>query len=292
MASSRAPEFPLLRLLRVQNVFTAAADAFAGYGWTGTWDWRRAAVCAGASACLYTGGLVLNDLCDLERDRTLHPARPLPMGHVTPAQAFALAAGLLAVGIMVAASLGPRVAAVAAQIAIFVIAYDSLLKRWRLPGAAAMGLTRGLDFAMGMAAGGALFHDPPAFFAPVTLAIFIFIITFLSTFEEGPKTRGVLGAGIVLAALALLSPLAWVLMPWRAGAPLVLGAGAILVSGYRGMKHEPEDFLPAVVRTGVRCVIPFNAAVLLGTLENPVPGLVVLALVVPTYGLGRLLSGS
>ncbi|MBI2922689.1 MAG: UbiA family prenyltransferase [Planctomycetes bacterium] len=289
---SRAPEMPVLRLLRFQNVFTAAADAFGGYGWTGTWDWKRAAITSAASACLYMGGMAINDLCDAERDRRLHPARPIPMGKVSPAQAFAIGGGLIAAGVLIAATLGPRVAAVAAQIALFVVAYDALLKKWRLPGAAAMGLLRGLNFAMGMAAGGALFHDPPAFFAPATLATFVFVLTFLSTFEEGPKTRGLLGLGIVLAAAALLAPLVFVRTPLRAAVPLGLAAGALLWTGFRGLRREPDDFLPAVIRTGVRAIIPFNAAVLLATLDDPVPGLVVLAFLVPTFGIGKFLRGS
>lgn len=283
---------PLLRLLRFQNVFTAAADAFGGYGWTGTWDWKRAAATSAASACLYMGGMAINDLCDAERDRRLHPARPIPMGRISPAQAFAIGGGLIAAGVLIAATLGPRVAAVAAQIALFVIAYDSVLKKWRVPGSAAMGLLRGLNFAMGMAAGGALFRDPPAFFAPAALATFVFVLTFLSTFEEGPKTRALLGAGIVLAAAALLAPLAFVRMPLRAAAPLAFAAGALLWTGFSGLRREPEDFLPGVIRTGVRAIIPFNAAILLGTLDDPLPGLVVLAFLAPTWGIGRVLQGS
>jgi 4-hydroxybenzoate polyprenyltransferase len=286
------PDWPLLKLLRIQNVFTPVAVAFGGYGWTGTWDWRGAGTAAGASALLYTGGLVLNDLCDAQRDRTLHPARPIPSGKVSPAQALALGSALLVAGTLVAFSLGPRAGAVAAQIALFVVAYDSFMKRWRLPGAAAMGVLRGLNFALGMAAGGATFHDPATLSVPGALTAYTFVLTFLSTFEEGPKTRAVLGAAMVLAAGALLAPLPFVLMPLRAAAVLAPSAAAILAAGFRGMAREPEDFLPTFIRAGVVAMIPFSAAVLAGTLHDPLPAAATLALLLPTLALGRFLRGA
>jgi 4-hydroxybenzoate polyprenyltransferase len=295
MSDSRAPSHPLLalaRLLRLQNVLTAAADPLAGYGWTGTWDWGDAGVAAGAGACLYAGGCVLNDLCDLRRDRTLHPERPLPSGAVPPAAALGLAAALLAGGVLLALSIGPRPAAFAAEIAIFVVAYDAFLKKWRVPGAAAMALNRGLNFGLGMAAGGALFQDPRSATAPCALAAFVFCLTLLSTFEEGCRPRAAMGALVVLGALALAAPAAVVRMPTRAAGPAALAAAAFLLVGLQSGRRDPERFLPLVIRTGVRCILPFEAAVLLGSLGDPLPGLVVLAFLAPTVAIGAILKGS
>lgn len=290
--ASRSRLLALARLVRVQNVFTAAADAFAGYGWTGTWDWRRASVAAAASVCLYSGGLVVNDLCDAKRDRELHPNRPIPSGLVSPAFAFGLGALLLAAGISLAAWIGPRAAAIAVQVALVAIAYDALLKKWRVPGALAMGTARGLNFALGMAAGGALFQDPKTFLAPAGNAVFIVLVTLLSTFEEGRRTRGPIRTLVVLAAATLLAPIVWVLHPLRAAVPLVAAAGILLAVGLRAVQKDPERFLPLVVRTGVRSLIPLDAAILVGTLDDPVPGLIVLGFLLPTWALGRLFAGS
>ncbi|MEK7466255.1 MAG: UbiA family prenyltransferase [Planctomycetota bacterium] len=282
----------LARLLRVQNVFTAAADAFAGYGCTGTWDWKGACVAAAASACLYSGGLVLNDVCDADRDRTLHPNRPIPSGAVPRGFALALAAVLLGTGILVAAWIGPRAAAIAAQIALLAVAYDAFLKRWRIPGALAMGSARGLNVALGMAAGGAMFQSPHVFLAPAGNAVFIFLVTLLSTFEEGRRTRGAVTGLVILAVAALLAPLAWLRLTLRAAVPLGAAAAILLLVGLRAAQKDPERFLPIVVRTGVRSLIPLDAALLLGTLDDPAPGLAVLAFLFPTWGLGAFLAGS
>ncbi|KAF0246841.1 MAG: UbiA [Planctomycetota bacterium] len=281
----------LARLVRVQNVFTAAADAFAGYGWTGTWDWKGACVAAAASACLYSGGLVLNDVCDADRDRTLHPNRPIPSGAIPRAVAFGLGAALLAAGILIAACIDSRAAAIAGQIALVAVAYDAFLKRWRIPGALAMGTARGLNFALGMAAGGSLFHAR-TLIAPAGNAVFIFLITLLSTFEEGHRTRRAVASLVVLSAAVLLAPLAWTRLPLRAAIPLSAAAAILLAIGLRAAQKDPERFLPVVVRTGVRSLIPLNAALLLGTLPDPAPGLVVLAFLIPTWGLGAFLAGS
>lgn len=291
MAAPSRP-FAIARLLRVQNVFTAAADAFAGYGWTGTWDWKGACIAAAASACLYSGGLVLNDVCDADRDAALHPSRPIPSGAVPRAAALALAAALLAAGILVAAWIGPRAAAIAAQIALVAAAYDAFLKRWRIPGSLAMGAARGLNFALGMAAGGAMFQEAAKFLPVAGNAVFIALVTFLSTFEEGRRSRGAVAAVVVLAAAALLAPLAWLRFTTRAAIPLALAAAALLAVGLRTAQKDPERFLPLVIRTGVRSLIPLDAAILLGTLDDPVPGLVVLGFLLPTWAAGRFLAGS
>jgi hypothetical protein len=155
-----------------------------------------------------------------------------------------------------------------------------------------MGAARGLNFALGMAAGGALFQSPHMFLAPAGHAVFIFLITLLSTFEQGRRTRGAVTALVLLAVAALLAPLAWLRLTMRAAAPLGAAAAILLAIGLRAAQKDPERFLPVVIRCGVRSLIPLNAAILLGTLDDPVPGMVVLGFLLPTWGLGSFLSGS
>src|SRR3989475_10761474 len=80
----------LLALVRPPNVFTAVADSAAGLllarragpvaGDPGLW-------CLAASACLYLGGIALNDYFDREVDAVERPERPIPSGAVPPAVA-------------------------------------------------------------------------------------------------------------------------------------------------------------------------------------------------------------
>src|SRR5436309_2569438 len=80
----------LLALVRPPNVFTAVADSLAGLvlarragpvlGDPGLW-------CLAASACLYLGGIALNDYFDRAVDAVERPERPIPSGSVPPAVA-------------------------------------------------------------------------------------------------------------------------------------------------------------------------------------------------------------
>src|SRR5438132_6940273 len=87
-----------LQLVRAPNLFTVPGDPLAGYLLASPGGARPsgALFCViAASLCLYTYGLVLNDLADLAEDRRDRPFRPLPSGAVNPRTA-AQAASLLA----------------------------------------------------------------------------------------------------------------------------------------------------------------------------------------------------
>ena len=132
---------PILRLVRLPNVFTAMADIMMGFLFVhGSLQPTSAFACLmlGSSA-LYMAGMVLNDWFDLETDRTLRPERPIPAGEVSPQRAAALGFGLLLVGVMLAVAVVPlstgdgpwrwRPALVAALLAMAIVLYDGALKR-------------------------------------------------------------------------------------------------------------------------------------------------------------------
>src|SRR2546429_2779364 len=99
----------LLALLRPPNVFTAIADPFAGLvlarppgpvsGDPGLW-------CLAASACLYLGGIALNDYFDREVDAVERPERPIPSGAVPPAVGAGVSAGPVGRGVTVSVVAG------------------------------------------------------------------------------------------------------------------------------------------------------------------------------------------
>jgi len=95
------------QLVRLPNVFTAFADI--GLGILATWqllpedlpkDWVWRALCLlAASGCLYCGGMVFNDVFDLEQDKRERPFRPIPSGRISRLVATLFGAALLAAGI-------------------------------------------------------------------------------------------------------------------------------------------------------------------------------------------------
>lgn len=165
---------PWLQLIRVQNLPTALADVWAGYAigwmvrterplvlWPAEWmqpqtlidsgGWRQVVLISLASVGFYAGGLVLNDYADRDRDRLLHPSRPIPSGQVSPNQALLL--GVLLMGFGGMAVFDALVALLVPLLLVFcVVGYDFLFKSDPFLGSAALGLARGLNWFLGAAA--------------------------------------------------------------------------------------------------------------------------------------------
>jgi 4-hydroxybenzoate polyprenyltransferase len=172
-----------------------------------------------ATLCLYWAGMGLNDLFDLERDRELYPKRPLPSGRLPLGIARGVAWGLLASGIG-AGGLGAWLATGtplrglfgATAVALCILAYDAGLKRWRIPGAIAMGSCRFSNALFGAYALGwwlpteGWLQATPIY--ALILGGYVAALTFLSTYEDEragalPMTGGFLftaaAPGVILA---------------------------------------------------------------------------------------------
>ena len=148
--------------MRLPNVFTAMADVAMGFLFVQsplwTWNaWRDGwtlALLIAASVSLYTAGMVLNDVFDLETDRRERPERPIPSGRVSLKAARRLGWNLLALGVVLGIGAAffvghLRPAVVAALLAAGVVLYDAWLKRTPL-GPPAMGGCRMLNVLLGM----------------------------------------------------------------------------------------------------------------------------------------------
>ncbi|RIQ12958.1 UbiA family prenyltransferase, partial [Jiangella rhizosphaerae] len=90
-------------LVRAPAALTVPGDSLAGAAAAGFPYGARTAVTPLASACLYWAGMALNDYADRDLDRLERPERPIPSGRVKPGEALALAAGLTAAGVGLAA---------------------------------------------------------------------------------------------------------------------------------------------------------------------------------------------
>src|SRR4051812_22107143 len=123
---------PYLQLVRLPNLFTAAADSLAGWLLaTGSLaEPGRWVPLVAASVSMYAGGIVLNDVFDYEVDLRERPGRPLPSGRVARGLA-AWSGGLaLAMGPVLAALSGSSTSLIVALVlAACVLGYDAGLKR-------------------------------------------------------------------------------------------------------------------------------------------------------------------
>src|SRR6516164_5997283 len=92
---------PYAQLVRLPNVFTALADitlaALAAHALP-EHALTFLILCL-ASACLYCGGMVWNDVFDVEQDRHERPFRPIASGRVRRPVAVIFGSFLLAAGV-------------------------------------------------------------------------------------------------------------------------------------------------------------------------------------------------
>ncbi len=254
-------------LVRAPAALTVLGDTLAGMASapSGARVPARRALLPAASACLYLGGMALNDYADRDLDAVERPERPIPSGRVTPSQALAVGAGLTAAGVAVAGLAGGRRAlGVALPLAACVWTYDLAAKS--LPvGPVVMAACRGLDVLLGAAPTGLR----PALPAAGTLAAHTLGVTALSRGEVHGTTTAVAGAVAagtsavtVATAAAALAGGASRTPAARAGA--VAAAAAYAASCLPAQAAAARDRSASAARTatgaGIRAMVPLQAA--------------------------------
>jgi 4-hydroxybenzoate polyprenyltransferase len=192
-----------LELIRPGNVATALADVLAGFAVAGLANPRALPWLLAATACLYAGGITLNDVFDRHLDAHERPERPIPSGRVPPRAATWLGTLLLATGVAAARVASQEAMVVAALICSSVLIYDSWGKHWMFLGPINMGLCRALNLILGMAAVPAVI---PANWPLACIALtYIAAVTALSRGEVGGGKRPVAIVALVLLGLVVLA---------------------------------------------------------------------------------------
>jgi 4-hydroxybenzoate polyprenyltransferase len=294
---SRLPTYA--QLVRLPNVPSALADICLGALAAGALPraWLPFLLLLPASACLYMAGMVFNDYFDRQQDAHERPFRPLPSGRVTPAAAARLGAGLLAVGVLLAAlaglTLGPESRPttpplLAAGIVVAVFAYDAWLKRTGL-GPAAMGLCRFLNVLLGLSAGGP--PTPTGLHLALVVGVYAAGVTWFARTEARVSNRAELqGAAVVLlAALLLALPLPATLKPGTSSVlfPYLLVAFGFAV-GLPVCRAVAAPSAANVQAAVTRCLLGLTVLdAILATGLVGVVGLAILLLLVPAVYLRR-----
>ena len=240
-----------LQLLRPANVVTALADVLAGFAVTGLQNRGALSWLLAATACLYAGGIVLNDFFDRATDRRERPERPIPSGRVPAAAAAVLGAVLLAAGVLAASHHATHAAGqIALAIVIAVVVYDAWGKHSRVLGPLNMGLCRGLNLLLGVAAVPAVLAGSwPLGFIPL---FYIAGVTALSRGEVHGGSRQAAAIALISLGAAFAGLL---LVALRSGAnlvPALLLLAALawrVVPPFLAARARPE---PAAIRTAVK----------------------------------------
>jgi 4-hydroxybenzoate polyprenyltransferase len=297
------PRSPIayLQLIRLPNVFTAAADSLAGWLLVGgsLAEPLRWLPLVTASMVLYTAGMALNDLFDIEVDRVERPGRPLPSGRVPRAFAASVgAAGLLLGPVLAGLSGSLPSLIVGVLLAILVLGYDAGLKRTIL-GPEVMGACRGLNLLLGMTHAPAL-GGPAGWLAALSFGLFVAGLTWISRSEtESGRTLNLL-IGLAIQNLALVGLMAVALQP--PGFPqslsdrpviplegllvLALVALAVNLAASRAIEKPVPSLIQRTVKTGILSLIWIDVGLVLAV-RGPAPACAIASLWIPAYLLGR-----
>ena len=278
-----------LTLTRPANVVTALADVLAGAAAAGTVAGLPGLLLA--TAALYAGGVVLNDVFDAALDAVERPERPIPDGRVSRFGAAMLGGGLLTLGVLAAGSVSAAGMAVAAAVAGMVLLYDAWAKHKSYAGPLAMGACRGLNLMLGVSAAPALLGGLwPLALLPVA---YIAAITAISRGEVhgGGRRVGWLAVGLVAAVLAAVTALGWAgtRSGWAVLPFVALLAARVLPPFVAAARQPQPKLIGAAVRAGVLSLILLDAAVA-AAFAGPLHGAAVLALWPVSLALARLFA--
>ncbi len=285
-----------LQLVRPANVVTAAADVLAGYAVArasgvdaSALPWLIAAGCA-----LYAGGVVLNDVFDRSLDARERPERPIPSGRVPARHAAIAGFALLALGVAFASQATSAAALLAAAIAIACISYDAWSKHRGAWGPVNMGLCRGLNLLLGIAAAPAAL----AVFWPLGFFGFVYIaaVTVVSRGEVAGGTRRVAMGSLVAIALVMAGLAVLALFPAVPAGPslvaaLLVGllAWRVLPAFWRAVRDPRPASIRVAVRTGVLSLVLLDA-VIATAFAGPAYGALVLATALLALALARVFA--
>lgn len=283
----------LLQLVRLPNLFTAAADSLAGFLFIGGAfaDWSLAVRLPLCSMLLYAGGIALNDVCDFARDATERPDRPLPSGRVSRGFACGFSLVLLAAGVALAASISIRVGVVGLLIAAAVVAYDWVLKQ-TIIAPAIMGVCRALNLMLGVIAVTSI--DTPAHWLPAFLMwSYVTGLTAFARNETQQSRRPALAASaaLMMTAFVGLAVFGWAIH--RAPVAALVAPIAVAFVLARPVLRAVRTGLPGDVQSSVGVLIAgivmFDACLVLMT-RSVWYAVAVLALIVPARVCARYIK--
>ena len=280
-----------LELVRPANVATALGDVLAGFAVAGLGNSGALPWLLVSTACLYAGGVVLNDVFDRHVDAVERPERPLPSGRVAASHAAALGAGLLAAGVLAAALGTDEAGRTAVAIAVAVLLYDGWSKKNPVLGPLNMGACRGLNLSLGMAA------------VPGTIAVYWPLCLIPTAYIAGVTrlSRGEVSGGrhssstfsLVFVALSIAAVFFVVISMnrhvWPALAVATLFAWRVVPAFFQACRTPTPAAIRAAVKRGVLSLVLLDAA-LATAFAGIGYGLVLLAAALGSLWLGRTFS--
>jgi 4-hydroxybenzoate polyprenyltransferase len=276
-----------LVLGRVSNLPTVWTDALAGAALADGGPLGALLAAAIALSLFYVGGMYLNDAFDAGVDARERPGRPIPAGRIALRTVFAIGAGLLAAGALLAFALGLGSGLAGLALAAAIVLYDWLHKRTALA-PLLMGACRFLSYAVAALAAGSLTG------AALVGGLGLFAHTVGLTYAARQEAYDRIDRAWPLAVLALPALVGlWFVLASGSGVALVLLAlyvgwsvGCVRLLFRRGKGDVPR----AVVRL-IAAIALYDAVMVAAAGAPLLAGLAVLGFVA-TLALQRVAPGT
>lgn len=264
----------MLLIMRPANIITAIADilagtAIAGYLVSNAFNQHiifQIILLSIATIGLYGGGIIFNDVFDIEQDKINRPERVIPSGKLTIKQATHLGITLFAIGIISAFCVSVFSGSIALIIMVSALIYDKYGKHHTFFGPINMGLCRGLNLILGMSIAPHL--EPKYYLIGILPVLFVSAITLTAQKETKGKNKLAIAMAMLLDASIVVG--FWLIVQHfnfsikNAGLFMLFWYGVNTIAKLNALiKNNPKPIMKAV-KIGVLSLIPLNASYVAG----------------------------
>lgn len=205
-----------------------------GYFYSGRTDFDRLVILILISVCLYSTGMILNDLCDLEEDRKDELDRPLVSGEISLGNARTTVAVLLIFALLLSFACGNTTFILVFLLALLIFFYNMKARKWKYLGFTVMGLLRYGNMMLGAVA--VLPNLPTIIFMLAAIeAVYIFFLCVVARSERASAAKQAVVTGLIRGLIPLqilFLVVGGYFMPALVGVGLMLANTALVRKGY------------------------------------------------------------
>ncbi len=248
-----------LALARASNLPTVWSNCIAGCRLGGWNSPASVLLLCVAGSLFYTGGMFLNDVCDVGFDRRYKPDRPIVAGHVTRRRVGLAAAILLFAGLLLALAIKPNLLVFGAILVILIMTYDLLHKHvsW------APWLMAACRFVLYLtaAAAGAFGITPRALVLAIGLGLYVVGLSYLARGESVTSSSSTRWLLLLFAPLLIGLYFDFASLSMLCALPLLLWIGRALVIANQNVGRGVAALLAGIVLVDLLAVSPLSLSI-------------------------------
>ncbi|MBJ6366657.1 UbiA-like protein EboC [Snuella sedimenti] len=262
--------YAVLQIMRPANIITSIADIIAGIAIAGflvpeLWNQQiitHIILLSLTTAGLYAGGIVFNDVFDIEQDKINRPERVIPSGRLTLKEAKLFGIVLFTTSIIVAFLVSNTSGILAITITLSALLYDKYSKHNRVLGPLNMGLCRGVNLILGMSINMEL--DPKYYLIGILPVLFISAITLTAQKETKGKNKLAIAFAMLLDAVIVIGFIVmhqyFNLSIKNAFIFLIVWYGINVIAKLKAILNNNPKLIQKAVKLGVLSLIPLDAS--------------------------------